>query len=259
MAETRRRASDVWVKFLSGGEAVNLDKRDSRSATCRTTDTTSEGSTSRRRTASQIVFPAGAEGATVTQLSTYVARRTARRNAPRKLIDGALARGGRPTARNSFTSTPGGSAGDGSVGVRMPSGGQHARTVVPLVGRHAHSLACLVGRRPVDLLHPQRGDAEHGALRRSTACGDPGGEPGGPVVTTSRRADHAPLPSRRRQRPRVQRKSRPAPSWRCGGCPAEGSRRFVVTTGVGRLRRGRGCRPDKRTLVAACLTRTGDR
>ncbi len=89
--------------------------------------------------------------------------------------------------------------------------------------RHPPSLAGMVGRRPVDLLHPQRRDAEHGAL--------------GDLPRSDSRAA-APRPScRRRVGPstrgpqgwqRVARtaRTRPVPSWRCGGCRSRG-RRFA--------------------------------
>ena len=60
---------DVWVKFLTGGEAVNLTSAIQDLYVARRNDI---GGLDISPDGSEVVFPAGPNGATVTQLSTVI-------------------------------------------------------------------------------------------------------------------------------------------------------------------------------------------
>ncbi len=123
----------MWVKFLTGGQAVNLtagitDVHVSRRNDIGGLDISPDGT--------QIAFPAGPQDANLTQLSTYVVGAPLG-GAPRKLIDGGLGARWSPDGTKLAYVVPGGSAGD-SLRVSDADGG-NARKIVPLSGGiHTH-------------------------------------------------------------------------------------------------------------------------
>jgi Tol biopolymer transport system component len=132
MAETPDR-TDVWVKFLSGGEAVNLTARIPDLYVSPRNDI---GGLDISPDGTQILFPAGPRGALASQMSTYVIGAPLG-GAPRKLIAGAMGARWSPDGQKLLYVNPGGSAGD-SLSVSDVSG-DNARTVVPLAGGiHVH-------------------------------------------------------------------------------------------------------------------------
>src|SRR5580765_2757523 len=132
MAETPDR-SDVWVKFLSGGEAVNLT---SSIPDLHVSPRNDIGGLDISPDGTQISFPAGAKNAPPSQLSTYVIGAPLG-GAPRKLITGGAGARWSPDGQKLVYVNPSGSAGDSLLVFDVS--GEPSRTVVPLVGGiHLH-------------------------------------------------------------------------------------------------------------------------
>ena len=125
--------SDVWVKFLTGGEAMNLtgglaDLFPPRRNDIGGLDISPDGS--------QLLFAAGPPEATPAQLSTYVIGAPLG-GAPRKLIDGGVGARWSPDGKRLVYVIAGGSAGDSLVVADAEGGNAHV--VVPVSGGvHAH-------------------------------------------------------------------------------------------------------------------------
>ena len=132
LADTPARC-DVWVKFLSGGEAANLTATLADLHVARRNDI---GGLDISPDGSEIAFSAGPLGAGPTQLSTYVI------GAPlggtsRKLIAGGVGARWSPDGKRLVYVTAGGSAGDALM--VSDASGANARTLVPVSGGvHMH-------------------------------------------------------------------------------------------------------------------------
>jgi len=230
---------DVWVKFLTGGEAVNLTSAIQDLYVARRNDI---GGLDISPDGSEVVFPAGPKGATVTQLSTYIIGAPLG-GTPRKLIDGGVGARWSPDGKKLVYVTPGGSAGDG-LSVSDDSG-NNARTVVPVSGGvHMHWPAWSADGEYIYFIRGiSTQNLEPSEIYRVRAAG---GTPD-PVVTTSRRAVY-PLPSL--DGSGLLYSANPTSSelalwWMpFGGSPVR------LTTGVGEYAEAR-LSPDKRTMVAA--------
>jgi Tol biopolymer transport system component len=132
MAQTPVR-TDVWVKFLTGGEAVNLTGNIQDLYTSPRNDL---GGLDISPDGTQILIPAGAKGAPASQMSTYVIGAPLG-GAPRKLVDGGMAARWSPDGTKLVYVKGGGSAGD-SLWISDASG-NNPRELVPIAGGvHTH-------------------------------------------------------------------------------------------------------------------------
>ncbi len=124
---------DVWVKFLSGGEAANLTATLADLHVARRNDI---GGLDISPDGSEIAFSAGPLGAGPTQLSTYVIGAPLG-GTPRKLIAGGVGARWSPDGKRLAYVTAGGSAGDALM--VSDASGADPRTLVPVAGGvHMH-------------------------------------------------------------------------------------------------------------------------
>ena len=132
MSDTPAR-TDVWVKFLTGGEAVNLTGAIPDFYVARRNDI---GGLDISPDGSEIVFPGGPKGAGPTEISTFVIGAPLG-GTPRKLLSGATGARWSPDGKKLLYVAPGGSAGDGLW--VADADGRNARTIVPVSGGiHMH-------------------------------------------------------------------------------------------------------------------------
>jgi TolB protein len=237
MAETPDR-TDVWVKFLSGGEAVNLtasfpDLHVSPRNDIGGLDISPDGT--------QISFPAGAEGAPPSQLSTYVIGAPLG-GAPRKLIKGAGMRWS-PDGQKLLYVNPSGSSGD-SLRVSDVSG-EDEREVVPLAGGiHLHWPAWSADGQSIYYVRSVASqNMEPSEIYRVPISG---GSPEAVVATTRRAVNPWPAKDGSGLLYSANLTSSELALW---WLPAKGSA-VRVTTGAGDYMEAR-MSADKRTLIAA--------
>ncbi len=132
MAEAVDR-TDVWVKFLAGGEAVNLTRN---IPDLYVTPHNDIGGLDISPDGTQILFSAGPKGAVASELSSYVLSAPLG-GPPRKLIGGGVAARWSPDGTKVVFVKAGGSAGDSLV--VADANGNNAREIVPLGGGiHTH-------------------------------------------------------------------------------------------------------------------------
>jgi Tol biopolymer transport system component len=238
LADTPMR-TDLWVKFRTGGEAVNLTAGLQDVHVARRNDV---GGLDISPDGSQILFPAGPPNAAPTQQSMYVIGAPLG-GAPRKLISFGLGARWSPDGKKLVYVVPGGSAGD-SLQVSDADGGD-ARTIVPLVGGvHTHFPAWSADGEYIYFTRAtSTQNLEPSEIYRVRAAGGTAEA----VVTTNRRAGY-PFPALDGSGLLYSANpigEEPALWW----LPTDG-RAVRLTTGVGEYLEARLSR-DKRTLVSS--------